>query len=738
MFAFLKEKPKLMTILSLLIGLSIFILVSAISNSYLKSFNAANRISERYYNSIKCLDEINFHLSNVEGNERGFILSGNKKFIMNIEAEDSIINFNINRIDRLLIDEDDIATFSEQKRVIRKKQAYVFNIILIYKNQGMNSASNQFKTLQGFELMNTVVDLGNQLQNSLRQKIADQYNKALIFESQIKIWNIFAIIVVILIISLSIRSIFNELDKRETMNAELKVARDKANAAKAFKQQFLSDMSHEVRTPVHTISGFADLLLQLPMEADQRVYISAIQQSSKNLLTIVNDVLDYSKIDAGMLNIAKENFSISAVIHNVTISFSEKIQAAKNTFNVQLDQKLPVVVIGDSVRLSQILFNLVGNATKFTQNGQITLVVDQTILEANKALINFSVFDSGIGISSRKLQTIFGRFEQAESSTSKLYGGTGLGLSIVKQLVELQGGRISVYSIPNVGSEFSFQIPYEIPNLEQDVIVENFNKPKLNHTYNAKILLAEDNILNQKLAETILTEMGFTVVIADDGEQATSLFRQQAFDLLLLDIQMPKLNGYEVSAYIRQELKSNIPIIAVTSGSLIDEHEKAKAVGINVCISKPIDKKILSEKLNELMFAKTDVFVEAPLDMSEQGNKIVDLKYLYDVSNTNHNFVLEMIATFIEHSQHDLVLLEKAIQLRNSDDVKYLSHKMRSSLQYMGVRKEIENLLLKIENFETSKTEFDTIADVFGLFKKEMVSVYAFLTQIDLAYLQSK
>ncbi len=738
MFVVFKEKPKLTAILSLSAGLIIFVLISIISNFYFKSFNASNLKAERYYQAIKCLDDINFNLSNVEGNERGFILSGSEKFIANIEAQDAIIDFNLERIAHLLDDQADLAIFSKQKAVIREKQKYVLDIIVIYRTQGMNSASNQFKTLQGFELMNSVVAIGMTLQNSLSKKIAMQYTEARRFETNIKVWDIFAIIIVALIISMSIRSIFNELDKRHAMNVELQMARDKADATREFKQQFLANMSHEVRTPVHTISGFADLLIQTPLETNQKEFINSIQQSSRNLLAIVNDVLDYSKIDAGMLHISKTAFSLVALINTITKSFSEQIRQGQNTFNLDIDPALPKSVLGDPGRLSQILVNLIGNAVKFTKGGMITLTVKQFVLANNQVQINFAVIDSGIGISAKKLVTIFERFQQADATTSNIYGGTGLGLPIVKQLVELQGGHISVYSIPNIGSEFSFDLTYEIANDELEIKAVTANPDPARLQFKAKVLLAEDNELNQKLANAILENMGFEVSLACDGQQAIDMLGQDKFDLALLDIQMPKRSGYEVSQYIRNELHLNIPIIAITSGNMVEEQLKTKAVGMNACLSKPLDLSTLSLILKDHLKSSLEVDAGESLILKTSDRGLVDLKYLYDNAKANHSFVLELIATFKTYNQKDLNVLEQAIAAKDSKQIKYLAHKMHSALQYMSVQVETEAMVRHIENFELSTSNHDVLVNDFKQFKKRMEEIYRYLDKIDLAYLEAQ
>jgi signal transduction histidine kinase/CheY-like chemotaxis protein len=723
----LKEKPKVVAIITLILAISLYITAFLISNFYLQSFINSNKQSELYYKAIKNLDEVKFYLSGIEGNERGYILSGNKKYIENIESESDIILSDLQRIDSLLNIDVDVSLFSEVKQIISKKMKYVTDIIYIYKSQGMNSASNQFKTLQGFELMKQVVEKSNALQNNLNQHIAEQYAAAKSFEAKNKFWSILMILVVTIIALVSTLVLFRELDQRKLVNKELEIARDKADKANQYKQEFLANMSHEIRTPMNAIVGFSDLLLKTPLHENQKEYANAINKSGENLLGIVNDVLDYSKIEAGMLAITKENFNLRDTINSVTHTFTEKLMQQGVMLTVEIDKATPAILVGDALRLSQILFNLIGNAAKFTKQGRIKVSIKTETIGHQKVQLYFSVLDSGIGIKPSRLEQIFTRYEQAESNTTKEFGGTGLGLSIVKQLVELQGGEISVFSLPDIGSEFSFHLVFDVPIATLSSSISSSELVK-DRRFSYHVLLAEDNLLNQKLALEVLRIKGCKVSVANNGLEVLEALKLNTFDLILMDIQMPEMDGYETSRQIRHELELNIPIIALTSNVMEGEREKCLAAGMDDYLTKPIREKDLDLAFSKL---KTDTANQNLLQADDKTGQqhLVDLHYLKEISRGNNQFVIEMIDTFLEYNKRDLETLGGAIGRKDLNEAKHIAHKMRSSVQYMGVKYEVEDLLYKIENYnETLQSEME-LKQYFQAFSTSIQMVYQILAK---------
>lgn len=393
-----------------------------------------------------------------------------------------------------------------------------------------------------------------------------------------------------------------------------KKERELAEHSSLMKQQFLANMSHEIRTPMNAISGMTRLLIDKGPRDDQKKYLGAIRQSSDNLLVIVNDILDFSKIEAGKLDLEFIPFSITALLDGVYNTMQLKAAEKGIEFLCSADSTIPAAVLGDPVRLTEVLINLVGNSLKFTHRGSVRVncrnmgpYVDAHHRVVHEIVnVEFSVADTGIGIPLDKQETVFESFSQASSDTTRKYGGTGLGLTISKHLVEQHGGRISVKSKPGSGTIFSFIIPFEISSEalieEAKVAHEKVPLPSLSLL---KVLLVEDNELNQIVAVDTLHNLipGITVTVANNGKEAISKLNENNFDLVLMDIQMPEMDGYTATGIIRKQLpapKNKIKIMAMTAGALKSEVQKCFDAGMDDYISKPFEPETLIEKMNVL------------------------------------------------------------------------------------------------------------------------------------------
>ena len=398
--------------------------------------------------------------------------------------------------------------------------------------------------------------------------------------------------------------IFAELATKTAEKAKLKAENATIiaeNAVKA-KQQFLSNMSHEIRTPMNAIIGFTKVLLKTDLSAKQKEYLSAIKMSGDALIVLINDILDLAKVDAGKMTFEATPFkmaqSISAMLH----MFETKIKEKNLELSIEYDDRIPDVLVGDPVRLHQIILNLLSNAVKFTTKGHIIVKVSLLKEDEEKVTIEFTISDTGIGITNDKLEKIFENFQQSSSDTARLFGGTGLGLAIVKQLVEAQHGTISVTSKIDEGSAFKFILNFLKTNevAESDAeIVELDTEIK-----NIKVLVVEDIPINQLLMKTILDDFRFEHDIAANGEIAIEKLQSKSFDIVLMDLQMPIMNGFETTIYIRDKIKSKIPIIALTADVTTVDLAKCKSVGMNDYIAKPIDERVLYNKIIGLVKKK--------------------------------------------------------------------------------------------------------------------------------------
>lgn len=388
----------------------------------------------------------------------------------------------------------------------------------------------------------------------------------------------------------------NELRKAKS-NAEIKttIAEDALKA----KQQFLSNMSHEIRTPMSGVIGFANVVLKTKLDPKQREYLTAIKTSGDALIVLINDILDLAKADSGKMIFQQTPFNLSDLLLVVLQLFEVKIREKNILLLKKIDKKIPEMLLGDPLRLRQILLNLMSNAVKFTPQGSISLTTKVLTEDTEHVRIEFKLTDTGIGIPEDRLDHIFNDFEQVSSDTSSTYGGTGLGLAIVKQLLELQGGSIHVSSILGKGSVFSFTLSFRKLNSEI-AETEMFSEMKTEPDFeikNAKVLVVEDVSLNQLLMKILLTDFGFEYDIVENGKLAIEKLEKTAYDIILMDIQMPVMNGIEATAYIREELKLDVPVIALTADVTTMDLKKCRKLGMTDYISKPIDEKLLYQKM---------------------------------------------------------------------------------------------------------------------------------------------
>ena len=392
----------------------------------------------------------------------------------------------------------------------------------------------------------------------------------------------------------------HELSKKLTENIK------KVEAAQV-REEFFAALSHEIRTPLNAIIGFTNVLLKDELLPKQREQMGAIKQSGDILLVLINDILDFLKIEAGKINIERTDFKLSELVNSVLGSFELKFQEKKLKINKQYDDSIPQILIGDPVRISQILLNLLSNSIKFTGNGgQISISANLREQDEEKVNIEFIVSDTGIGIAAEKLDTIFEPFVQSSSNTTRKYGGTGLGLSIVKRLVNTMDGTIAVKSQLSKGTTFTFDLPLN-KTTANEISKKNKNEINTNgleQLGKIKVLLAEDIRLNQLLAQLILNNFGFEADAADNGKIAIEMLEKNDYDIILMDLMMPEMNGYEATQHIRTKMeppKSVIPIIALTADVTKEDIDKCKELGMDDYIIKPFTETDLLSKIIRLV-----------------------------------------------------------------------------------------------------------------------------------------
>jgi PAS domain S-box-containing protein len=499
-----------------------------------------------------------------------------------------------------------------------------------------------------------------------------------------------------------------EIAEEAKINAE-QATRIAEDAVKA-KQQFLSNMSHEIRTPMNAIIGFTKVVLKTELSQKQKEYLSAIKISGDALIVLINDILDLAKVDAGKMSFEKTPFKMSASISSMLHLFETKIQEKNLELIKQYDQRIPNVLVGDPVRLHQIILNLVSNAVKFTAKGTITVSALLVKEDKETVTIEFAVTDTGIGIASTKLPSIFDNFQQATSDTSRLFGGTGLGLAIVKQLVEPQGGSLKVSSSIDKGSTFSFMLTFQ--KTSSDLILKIEEEELTTEIKNIKVLVVEDIVLNQLLMRTLLDDFGFELDIASNGKIAIDMLQRKSYDIILMDLQMPEMNGFEATEYIRKKMNSTIPIIALTADVTTVDLAKCKSVGMNDYLAKPIDERLLYSKIARLI-KKTEEMKQTKL-VSEiiESEKCIDLAYLSQRTKSNPVLMLEMIDLYLEQTPSLIETIKQSFQDQDWDLLQSAVHKMIPSFSIMGMKKEFEDLAKKIQEYANTQQETHKIASL--------------------------
>jgi PAS domain S-box-containing protein len=500
---------------------------------------------------------------------------------------------------------------------------------------------------------------------------------------------------------------------------QLQEALKNVKESKELQEQFLANMSHEIRTPLNGIQGMTSLLLETPLTEDQKDFALMIKHSLNNLTAIVNDILDISNIRAGKLMLSKIVFNIIDPIDAIKIQFSNQVGRKKLSFDVIIEENVPKLIIGDPYRLKQVLVSLVDNAIKFTESGRVTLHVclkEQTVIST---IIEFTISDTGMGIAEDKLTTIFESFAQANMEISRSFGGAGLGLAISKGLVQMQGGNITVQSTRGKGSVFSFYIPYELPagGDEQTGIAELLARLK-----GKRFLIVEDNQVNQQLIAFVLQKAGAIIEIASHGRQAVDYMENgHDYDLVIMDLQMPVMDGYETATYIRKVLGMDIPILALTATALKNDQERCKEVEIDDFMLKPFDFNDLYRRLVALLSREKNMVSTQNGDTvpAAPQKKLYDLSILKEMGDPES--ILDIISLILTNTFSEIQKLPELASQKKWPELFKVAHKVKGSVSVLQASS-IVQLLAEIETMARQETDLPVIegnvAAVMGLFSQ--------------------
>ncbi|MDB5251656.1 MAG: hypothetical protein JWP27_825 [Flaviaesturariibacter sp.] len=506
---------------------------------------------------------------------------------------------------------------------------------------------------------------------------------------------------------------------------QLIAAKLRAEQAEKLQEEFLANMSHEIRTPMNGIIGMTNLLTETTLTDEQREFVQLIRHSSDTLHVLINDILDLSKIKAGRMTVEKMTFCPADVAEGALASITPMAREKQISIVKVIDPALPALLDGDQHKLSQILNNLLSNAVKFTARGEVSLHADVVSSDNETALLRFEVRDSGIGIAPEHIDSIFESFVQAGNDTMRRFGGTGLGLSITRRLVELQGGRITVESKPGSGSTFRFEISYALTQLKgRAAYVSALPDVQMSDSLRGKrILLVEDNPVNQKVTYHLLRKAGLDVEIADDGRDAVEFLESgKRYDLIIMDLQMQHMNGFQTTLYIRQKLQMRTPIIAMTASALRNEKEKCFEIGMDEYLTKPFVPNDLFRHLHRFLVPGAEAAVAAtPVEAVSVLDRPYDLSFVKEMDDTE--YTIEILQLFLETTPPTLDALREATLYENWDDVYQGAHKLKSSVGVLQMTRLLE-LVTQVE--QSAKLRQD-LASIPALLKS-ILQQYSLIT----------
>ncbi len=577
--------------------------------------------------------------------------------------------------------------------MIKEKIRFSQEILAAYYTKGSQAGENVVTTNRGKYLRDSIINIVNRM-DSMRQTHSAQIIGSIESTgSKAKFWGTLLAIVACIACILAFLYVINKGRQQQRSIVLLNATEKKIREAALLKEEFLANMSHEIRTPMNAILGFTDLLKKTDLNNHQLQYVEYIYTSGENLLTLINDILDLSKIEAGMLDFEEEPFSLKGLLGTVEVMFREKAVAKGLDFKIFIEPKIDDTICGDAVRLTQVLMNLLSNAIKFTNQGFVHLSVVMHHQKEEQVELEFSVHDTGVGIAEEKKQRIFNRFQQAETQTTRQFGGTGLGLSIVKQLVDLQKGSINLQSESGKGSKFSVILPFKAVcgQIEKYPVKINENVIALK---DIKILVAEDNQMNQQLIRHLMRQWQLDYLLVSNGKEVIDALKQNSFSVVLMDIQMPEMDGYAATLAIRNELKLDLPIIAMTAHAMSGEKERCLSYGMNDYISKPVREVELYNILQQ--YAKSNI-IEKP---DKAG--IIDLSYLQDISMGDVDFEQTILQQFMIQVPQELKEMNDAIADMDFVQIKSIAHGMKSSVSYMGLNERLHPTLHRMETEATN------------------------------------
>ncbi|MGZ3938274.1 MAG: ATP-binding protein [Flavisolibacter sp.] len=692
-----RPDPRYIVLWLFLFGIIIVLFLQVISGYNINRLIGGNKSLREELQVQNSLRTIEVDLFLIESNVRGAVINGDKDLIDKTNQADRRIEQQINKLVEHLEPKISASELVELKDLLARKIEFNKTIVNTFYQSGKDAAEGLISTNRGTIIRDSVINVITQIETNRQTQLRNIVDSIELTGQRARIWGFVVTAVALLALIIAFLFITNQGRSQQRMIAALNESERRSKELARTQEQFLANMSHEIRTPMNAMLGFTNLLKRTELNPMQREYIQNIHSAGENLLMLVNDILDLSKIQAGMMHIEETRFSLRSMVSSVGAMFIEKIREKDIRFNVHIDKDVPDILTGDAVRLTQVLVNLISNAVKFTEQGEISVYVQLRSSTETDARIRLCVKDTGIGIAPEKQSTIFNRFQQAELETTRRFGGTGLGLSIVKQLVDMQGGAIKLNSEPGKGSEFIVDLNYKLPDLAQmynEALAEQEEQVPLTKI---RVLVAEDNPMNQQLVRHLMKSWSLEHTMVANGAQAVEALKKDAYSIVLMDIQMPDMDGYTATGVIRNELKMDVPIIAMTAHAMVGEKEKCLQLGMNDYVSKPIKETVLYN-----IIARHSQHIPEKKEVLH-----ISLDYLHELSGNDHEFEREILKQFLEQAPHELSELRTSINDRDYDQVRRTAHSLKSTVGYVGLAPQLHPYLEQMERDAASENGAD-------------------------------
>ena len=618
------------------------------------------------------------------------------------------VNYELAKAYELIDDYVNFLYYMEKSLTISEKLALKNYIKKGYKNLAKAYELNKQyrKAYEYLQYYAAIKDAGEITFLESQLELAKKNQKLILFEEkqnsedEIKFTRniFFAVILIILLVFSSF--LLYAYRQKILINKALEKATLQSNKLSKDKEDFFAYTSHEIRTPLNAVVGLSHLMSKTKLNTKQKDYLNIIKSSANNILFLVNDILDLSKFEKGAIKLEQLPFSLINISNDITKSVAFKIKDKPVEIISKLSVGIPAILIGDPMRINQILLNLVDNAIKFTEKGSVTISIEPAANYAETKKLNFAISDTGIGIKKEKLETIFDSYEQASSNTSRQYGGTGLGLAITKELVRLMGGEINVSSNPDKGSVFSFSLCLSESEFQEEATL-SWNE---SYDFNGlSMLLVDDNELNRVVLNELIQNMKQEIKLsfAEDGLVAVEMVKENDYDLILMDLQMPNMNGFEATEFIRTRLpnkKNGVPIIAMTAHVLDGVAKKCIEIGMNDCLSKPVKTEMLFKKIASILNIPKKINAVSPKESSSKNTSkaeksVTNLDLIKKISKNNPIKIIKYLSIYLENVPADLKKLNQSLKKENYNEVASIAHKIKGNVSYLGVESVVNDLV---------------------------------------------